>query len=223
MKTITVLLADDHQILCEAYRHLLGTVKDIKVIGEAHNGHEAIKMTKQFRPDVIVMDLSMPLLNGVEATRQILADDPNTKVIILSGHNDDEHINRLVEVGAAGYLFKQNSAQSLTQAIREVHAGNKFFSPAIMKRLESRYSRAAKSGEWQKRNSLTARELEVIQLIAESHANKMMADILGISIKTVEKHRQHVMNKLNIHDPAGLTRYAIAQGIIENPIQVALG
>ena len=223
MKTITVLLADDHQIVCEGYRHLLGIVKDIKVIGEAHNGHEAIRLTTQLRPNVIVMDLSMPLLNGMEATRQILADDPDAKVIILSGHNDDEHISRLVEVGAAGYLFKQSSAQSLAQAIREVHAGNKFFSPAIVKRLESRYTRAAKSGEWQQSNTLTARELEVIQLIAESHANKMMADVLGISIKTVEKHRQHVMNKLNIHDPAGLTRYAIAQGIIENPGQVALG
>lgn len=223
MKTITVLLADDHQIVCEGYRYLLGIVKDIKVVGEAHNGHEAVSMAKTHRPDVIVMDLAMPLLNGLEATRQIIAEQPQAKVIILSGHNDDEHINRVVEVGASGYLFKQTSAQSLTQAIREVNAGNKYFSPAIVKRLESQYSRTEKSGEWQRKKPLTSRELEVIQLIAESHPNKIMADVLGISIKTVEKHRQHLMNKLNIHDAAGLTRYAISQGIIESHQQVALG
>ena len=222
MKTITVLLADDHHIVCEGYRHLLGIVKDIKVIAEAHNGREAISLTKQHHPDVIVMDLAMPLLNGLEATRQILEQDPDAKVIILSGHNDDEHINRIVEVGAAGYLFKQTSAQSLTQAIREVDAGNKFFSPAIVKRLESRYRRADKSGMWKLRNSLTSREIEVLQLIAESHANKMMADVLGISIKTVEKHRQHLMDKLNIHDSAGLTRYAMAEGIIEGNNRIAI-
>lgn len=222
MKTITVLLADDHPIVCEGYRHLLGIVKDIKVIGEAHNGREAISMAKLHRPDVIVMDLSMPLLNGMEATRQILAENPAAKIIILSGHNDDEHINRVIDVGAAGYLFKQSSAQSLTQAIREVHAGNKFFSPAIIKRLESRCRRVDKTGEWQLRNSLTPRELEVIQLIAESHANKMMAAVLGISIKTVEKHRQQLMNKLNIHDTAGLTRYAITEGIIESNKKIAV-
>lgn len=222
MKPITVLLADDHHIVCEGYRYLLGVVKDIQVVGEAHNGREAINLAKQHRPDVIIMDLAMPLLNGLEATRQILAEYPEAKIIILSGHNDDTHISRIVEVGACGYLFKQSSMQTLTQAIREVHAGNKYFSPAIVKRLESRYKRADKTGEWQLRNSLTSRELEVIQLIAESHPNKLMADVLGISIKTVEKHRQHVMDKLNIHDAAGLTRYAIAQGIIENPEQVAI-
>jgi len=222
MKTITVLLADDHHIVCEGYRHLLGIVKDIKVIAEAHDGREAISMAKLHRPDVIVMDLAMPLLNGLEATRQILAEQPAAKVIILSGHNDDEHVNRVVEVGASGYLFKQSSAQSLTQAIREVHAGNKFFSPSIVKRIESRYSRADKSGVWQLRNSLTSREIEVLQLIAESHANKMMADVLGISVKTVEKHRQHLMNKLNIHDSAGLTRYAMSEGIIEGNNRVAM-
>ncbi len=223
MKTITVLLADDHHIVCEGYRHLLGIVKDIKVIGEAHNGHEAVTMAKNHRPDVIVMDLSMPQLNGLEATRQILIENSCARIIILSGHNDDEHINRVVEVGAAGYLFKQTSAQSLTQAIREVCAGNKFFSPSIIKRLENRFQRADRSGEWQLKNSLTSRELEVLQLIAESNANKVIADVLQISKKTVEKHRQHLMNKLNIHDAAGLTRYAIDQGIIESHRKLASG
>ncbi len=222
MKTINVLLADDHHIVCEGFRYLLGIVKDIKVIGEAHNGREAISMTKLLRPDVIVMDLAMPLLNGLEATRQILEEQPDAKVIMLSGHDEDEHVNRVIEAGASGYLFKKSSAQSLTHAIREVYVGNKFFSPAIIKRLEHRYRRADKSGEWQLRSSLTSRELEVIQLIAESHSNKMMADVLGISIKTVEKHRQQLMDKLNIHDAAGLTRYAIAQGIIENNKQLAI-
>lgn len=222
MKTITVLLADDHHIVCEGFRLLLGIVKDIKVVGEANNGREAINLMRLHRPDVIVMDLAMPLLNGLEATRQILAEQPDAKVIILSGHNDDDHISRIVEVGAAGYLFKQTSAESLTKAIREVHAGNKFFNPAIIKRLAAVAKQSDKSGEWQLRNSLTSRELEVIQLIAESHANKVMAGLLGISIKTVEKHRQHLMDKLNIHDAAGLTRYAIAQGIIENHKKIAV-
>ena len=216
MKTVNVLLADDHPIVCEGFRFLLGVVKDIKVIGEAHNGREAISMTQLLQPDVIVMDLAMPLLNGLEATRQILEEQPAAKVIILSGHDEDEHVNRVIEAGAAGYLFKKSSAQSLTQAIREVYVGNKFFSPGIVKRFEHRYRRVDKSGEWQRRSSLTSRELEVIQLIAESHSNKMIADVLGISIKTVEKHRQQLMDKLDIHDAAGLTRYAIAQGIIEN-------
>lgn len=221
MKTITVLLADDHHIVCEGYRHLLGIVKDIKVIGAAHDGREAINMAKVHRPDVIVMDLSMPLLNGLEASRQILEENPDAKIIILSGHNDDEHINRVIDVGAAGYLFKQTSAQSLTQAIRDVHAGNKFFSPAICKRLESRCRRMDKTGEWQLRRSLTTREIEILQLIAESNANKVMADVLQISKKTVEKHRQNLMDKLNIHDAAGLTRYAINQGIIECHMKIA--
>ena len=223
MKTIKVLLADDHHIVCEGFRHLLGVVKDIEVIGEAHNGREAISLAQLHRPDVIVMDLAMPLLNGLEATRQILESQPAAKIIVLSGHDDDEHIKRVVDVGASGYLFKQTSAQSLTQAIREVHAGNKFFGPGIVKRLESQFKRADGSGEWQRRKSLTARELEVLQLIAESHANKMTAGVLGISIKTVEKHRQQLMNKLNIHDAAGLTRYAIAQGIIETNKKIAIG
>ncbi len=218
MKTITVLLADDHRIVREGFRSLLNLTTDIKVIAEATNGREALALGKLHRPDVMVMDLAMPLLNGLEAARQMLAEHPDGKIIILSGHNDDASIDRVMEVGAAGYLSKQTSGESLADAIREVHAGNRFFSPLIRKRLENGYEKSRGSGEWQVKKglTLTPRELEVIQLIAESYANKQVAADLGISIKTVEKHRQHVMDKLNIHDTAGLTRYAIAHGIIES-------
>ena len=217
MKTITVLLADDHQLVRQGLLALLRPSKDINVIGAAHNGSEAVSMTRELRPDVIVMDLSMQLVNGVEATQQILAGNPAAKIIILSGHNDDEHVMRLIELGASGYLFKQTSAQLLVQAIHEVFAGNKFFSSAIVKSFERRYIKSDKTGEWQRTDSLTARELEVVKLITSSHSNKEIADTLSISVKTVEKHRQQVMDKLNIHEAAGLTRYAINQGLIPIP------
>lgn len=218
MKPITVLLADDHHLVCQGLLALLRLSKDIEVVGEAHNGSEAVSMTLKHRPDLIVMDLSMPVMNGIEATRQILAENPSAKVIILSGHDDEEHIMHLVELGASGYLFKLMSAQLLVQAIREVHAGNKYFSALILKRFESRYQRADKTGVWQPVGALTARESEVLKLIAESHSNKEIGDVLGISVKTVEKHRQQVMDKLNIHEAAGLTRYAIAKRLVPSPL-----
>ncbi len=216
MKTISVLLADDHNLVRQGCRALLCLAKDIEVVGEARNGREAVLMTKQHRPDVVLMDLSMPLLNGLVATQQILAELPTTNVIILSGYSDDASVDRLIGIGAAGYLFKHSSAEMLTQAIREVHRGNRFFSPSIMRRLENqdKESVTADGGRSNRGLGLTPRETEVVQLIAESHANKQIAADLGISVKTVQKHRQHLMNKLHIHDTAGLTRYAIAQGII---------
>jgi DNA-binding NarL/FixJ family response regulator len=162
----------------------------------------------------------MPLLNGLEATRQIVAQVPTTKVLILSTYSEDDYVQQLTEAGAAGYLVKQTAAQELIKAIREVQKGNAFFSPSIAKRLRDQCREAFVNGQPTKprSHSLTSRESEVLQLIAEGQPNKQIASELSISIKTVEKHRQQLMNKLNIHDIAGLTRHAISKGIIESSV-----
>jgi DNA-binding NarL/FixJ family response regulator len=224
MKKIKTLLADDHTIVREGLRALLSADGEIEVVGEAHNGREAVTMADALSPDIVVMDIAMPLLNGLEATKQILAKNPAIKVLILSAHSDDAYIDRVIAVGAVGFLIKQTSAQILAKAIHEVMAGNAFYSPQVSKRLRDHYVKPDKIGGLmiKKATGLTSRELEVVQLVAEGHANKQVAAGLNISIKTVEKHRQHLMDKLNIHDTAGLTRYAIAQGIIESSVQVTI-
>ena len=179
MQKITVLLADDHTVVRQGLRALLEAEEDMSVAGEAENGRQAVQMAKRLQPDVVVMDIAMPSLNGLEATRQISRESPKSKVLILSSYSDDEYVQQLTDAGASGYLVKQTAAQDLVAA------------------------------------RLTPRELEVLQLIAEGYANKQIAGELFISIKTVEKHRQQLMHKLDIHDVAGLTRYAIAKGIIE--------
>src|SRR5579859_2975718 len=218
MQKIKVLLADDHNVVRQGLRALFTAEEDIEIVGEADTGRQAVAMAKRLMPDVVVMDIAMPLLNGLEATRQITHQMPNTKVLILSSYGDDEYVQQLTEAGAAGYLVKQSAANELLNAIREAHKGNAFFSPSIAKRLRDRCREAFASGQpIRKRvDDLTTREAEVLQLIAEGQANKQIAAELSISIKTVEKHRQQVMNKLNIHDVAGLTRHAIARGIIES-------
>jgi DNA-binding NarL/FixJ family response regulator len=220
MKRITVLLAEDHTIVREGLRALLEGESDIKVVGEAQTGHQAVQLTKRLRPAVVVMDIAMPLLNGLEATQRILKAVPATRVLILSAHGDDEYIRQVVMLGAAGYLIKQTSANFLSRAIREVQKGNTFFSPHIVKRLQSISLESPDGcGVSKKKTTLSSREAEVLQLIAEGKANKQVARQLGISIKTVEKHRQHLMSKLDLHDTAGITRYAIAAGIIESRVQ----
>jgi len=216
-KRITVLLADDHMIVREGLRKLLETECDIDVIGEAATGRSAVAMARKLRPDVIVMDIAMPLLNGLEATHQIRQTLPDAKVLILSAHSDDKYIEKLMSLGAAGYLIKQTSAHLLSEAIREVQKGNTYYSPSIAKRLHNNKLECLnRKGQAKQRFSgLSSREVEVLQLIAEGEANKQIAAELGISIKTVEKHRDHLMQKLDIHDTAGLTRYAIVEGIIE--------
>ena len=224
MKRITVLLADDHTVVRKGLRLLLEAEEDIEVVGEAENGRQAVQLAKKLRPQVVVLDVAMPLLNGLEATRQITRHVPLTKVLILSSYDDDEYVQQLTEEGAAGYLLKQTAANDLIKAIREAQKGNAFFSPSISKRLlEHCRETFTGGGRARKRAAhLTSREAEVLQLIAEGHANKQIAAELNISIKTVEKHRQQVMNKLGIHDVAGLTRHAIAKGIIETHTRLRL-
>src|SRR5438128_1045028 len=216
MQKITVLLADDHTVVRQGLRALLETEEDMTVAGEAENGRQAVQMAKRLQPDVVVMDIAMPSLNGLEATRQISRESPKSKVLILSSYSDDEYVQQLTDAGASGYLVKQTAAKDLVTAIREAKKGNAFFSPAISKRLLEYYrTSAGKPSGQPKIPKLTSRELEVLQLIAEGYANKQIAGELCISIKTVEKHRQQLMRKLDIHDVASLTRYAIAKGLIE--------
>ena len=224
MKRITVLLAEDHNIVREGFRSLLKHERDIEVVGEAETGRRAVQLTRRLRPAVVVMDIAMPLLNGLEATRQIREGFPDTKVLILSAHSDDAYVEQVAVSGAAGFLLKQTSSHVLAKAIREVHKGNTFFSPSVSKRIHDRSQQSADGRARLKKsgNRLSSREVEVLQLIAEGKPNKQVAAELGVSFKTVDKHRQHLMSKLDIHDIAGLTRYAIAEGIIESSVRVTI-
>jgi DNA-binding NarL/FixJ family response regulator len=194
------------------------------VVGEAQDGRQAVAMVKKLRPAVVVMDIAMPLLNGLEATRQILKTVPGTRILVLSAHSDDAYVKSATESGAMGFLLKQVSAHVLSEGIREVNQGNNFFGPAILKRLRERERKTFdRTGLLKPHNvRLSSREMEVLQLIAEGKANKETAAELGISIKTVEKHREKVMSKLDVHDTAGLTRYAISAGIIESSVQLTI-
>ena len=225
MKPITVVLADDHAVVREGLRGLLELEGDIEVVGEAKTGREAVQLTKRLLPSVVVMDIAMPLLNGLEAARQILEALPATRVLILSAHGDDVYVEHVAKLGVAGYLVKQSSADVLVKAIREVHKGNAYFGASIARQLRDRRQTSLHGAAGRlktKSTKLTSRESEVLQLIAEGSANKQSAAELGISIKTIEKHRQSLMNKLDIHDTAGLTRYAITVGIIEGGVRLII-
>jgi DNA-binding NarL/FixJ family response regulator len=220
MKRITVLLAEDHQIVREGFRALLKHESDIEVVGEAQTGRQAVQLARKLRPAVVVMDIAMPLLNGLEATRQIRKAVPETKVLVLSAHSDDVYAEQMSELGASGFLLKQTSSHVLATAIREVQKGKTFFSPSRSDRAQKPVDREGKPRK--KSNHLSSREVEVLQLIAEGYANKQIAAELGVSFKTVDKHRQHLMGKLNIHDVAGLTRCAIAEGLIESSVRLKI-
>jgi DNA-binding NarL/FixJ family response regulator len=227
MKPITVLLAEDHTIVREGFRKMLELEGGLQVVGEAQDGRQAVDLANKLRPAVILMDIAMPLLNGLEATRQVLKTCPDAKVLILSAHSDDAYVKNAMEVGAVGFLVKQTSSHDVCKATREVQKGKKFFSASVSRRLDRLDHLAPRlpgcPGSVTAKNvQLTSREIEVLQLIAEGKANKETAAELGIGIKTVEKHREHLMSKLDIHDTAGLTRYAIAAGIIESSVQLTI-
>lgn len=222
MNKITVMLTEDHTVVREGIRALLELDGSFEIVGEASDGLQAVEMAQRLHPAVILLDIAMPQLNGLEAARRILQQvTPPPRILILSAHSDDAYVNQVMELGVSGYLLKQSSANILVRAIKEVHKGNVFFSPSIAKhRKNQQPDLLHQTGQFVPHViSMTSREREVLQRVAEGEANKNIAAQLYISVKTVEKHRQSLMNKLDIHDTAGLTRYAISAGIIENSIQ----
>lgn len=217
MKKITVLLAEDHTIVREAIRTMIELEDDLEVVGEAQDGSQAIRLATKIRPAVILMDIEMPELNGLEATREILKQLPATKILMLSAHSDDAYVKNAIDSGAVGFLLKQACGHDVCQAIRDVQNGKTFFSPSIARRFDHLHPYLLDHHKQftEKIALLTPREKLVLQLIAEGDSNKVIAAKLGISIKTVEKHRAHLAQKLDIHETAGLTRFAINAGVID--------
>lgn len=215
MKKISVLVVDDHAIVREGLRLILQIFAEVEVVGEAADGQEALRETRRTRPDVVLMDLSMPVLNGVEAIRSITKARPTTTVIVLSTYSDVEHVEQALEAGAAGYLTKETASADLLAAIRETRKGNSFFSPAIAMRLLKRCRSRHFGAKGAAARPLTDRQKHVLQLIAAGHSSKVIATMLLVTVKTVEKHRQAVMTKLDIHNIANLTRYAVSSGVVE--------
>lgn len=213
MEKIKVLVADDHTILRQGIKALLDNQEGIEVVGEAKDGREAIKTIEEVFPDVILMDIAMPGLNGLEATRRIKKKFPKIKVVVLTMHANEEYIFQILKAGADGYLVKETAFQDLISAINAVCKGEAFMSPSISKTVIHNYMQRAKGEEKAGCDTLTTREREILQLVAEGNSNKKIAEALFISPKTVETHRTHIMDKLNIHDRAGLIKYAIRKGI----------
>jgi len=215
MDKIRILLVDDHTILREGIRSLLEQQPDFEVVAEADNGRQAVELVSQFKPDVVLMDIAMPLLNGIHATEQIRRETRCTNILILSQHESEEYIRRALAAGASGFLLKDIDSDELVNAIRAVHKGESILSPAVTRLVIEDYLRWGDIRPNETSNGLTPRESEVLQLIAEGNTNKQIAEILCISIKTVQAHRGNLMNKLDLHDKSELIKYAIQKKIIE--------
>lgn len=209
-----IVIAEDHTILREGLRALLSSEPDFEVVGEAEDGREAIRCTAELLPDLILMDLSMPKMNGIEAIREIKKRVPETKVLALTVHKTEEFILEVFQAGAAGYILKDASSVELMMAIKSVLEGKRYLSPSVSQMVIEGYLTGRKTFEpsspW---DTLTQREREILKLIAEGHKNKEIADYLCISVKTVEKHRANLMKKLDLHSASALTAYAIERGL----------
>jgi len=213
---IRVLLAEDHTIVRKGLRALLDDETDIEVVGEAEDGRETVRQVERVHPDVVLMDITMPLLNGVEATRQIKAQYPEVQVLGLTRHENEEYIYQLLRAGASGYVVKQAAPAELVEAIRAVFEGDTFLSPSINPSMVEEYIRQAKAMVKKGPDErLTPREREVLQLVAEGRTNREIAQVLSISVKTVEHHRANLMSKLDLYNAAELTQYAIRKGVID--------
>jgi two-component system response regulator NreC len=211
---IRVLLAEDHTIVRKGLRSLLEQEPGIQVVAEALDGKEAVLKAREFRPDIVLMDIGMPGLNGIEATRRIKQSCPSIGVLVLTMHTSEEYIFEIIRAGASGYVIKDTAPTELVAAMRAVYRGDSYLSPAVSKQVLDGYVRRAEHGQQGDAfGSLTTREREVLQLIAEGHTNRAIAERLFISVKTVETHRAHLMEKLDIHSTAGLTKYALRRGL----------
>ncbi|MFZ5822016.1 MAG: response regulator [Chloroflexota bacterium] len=215
MEKICILLADDHTLVRSGIRALLEAEPDFNVVGEAEDGRAAVTLACQLKPDVVLMDIAMPLLNGLEATRQLKQQCPETRVLVLSMHDNEEYIRQALEAGAMGYILKDAATRDLTSAIRSVHRGEAVLSPAITRLVIEDYLRWGGTRPQDEVDGLSPREREILQLIAEGYTNKQIAEILSISIKTVQAHRNSLMQKLDLHDRGELIKYAIQKKIIE--------
>jgi len=216
---IRVLLAEDHAIVREGLRSLLDAIPNIQVVGEAVDGRQAVDMTEKLLPDVVVTDITMPGLNGLEATRRIKALHPEVRVVVLSMHADDEYVFQALGAGASGYLLKQSAAVELVEGIRTVQRGDTYLSPSIATRVLGEFVRRGQElSEEDSYDRLTEREREVLQLVAEGCSSRGIAKLLCVSAKTVETHRAHLTDKLGIRGTARLTQYAVRKGVVDvNP------
>jgi len=212
---VRILLADDHTVMRAGLRLLLERHEDFEVVGEASDGRQAVDIATELRPAVVVMDIAMPQLNGVEAARQILNRDPETAIVMLSMHSDESYVLRSLKAGARAYLLKDSAEADLVSAIQAIIEGKSFFSPGVRALLKEDYiHRLAKFGADDTYELLTAREREVLQLVAEGRSNKEVAALLNLSLYTVETHRTHILQKLNLHSVPDLILYAVRKGII---------
>ena len=213
-KRIRILLADDHPVVREGLRSCLADCRLVKCVGEAADGIETVAKARALRPDLVLMDINLPRLSGLEATEQLRQEAPEVRVLALTAHKTSEYVHRMVAAGARGYILKDSSPDELIKAIETVHAGGTYFSPGIVSELMQNLKKAEPAAFDTACPPLSARERQVLTLIAEGLSNKQMGASLGVSVRTVETHRERLMTKLNIHTVAGLTRYALAQGLV---------
>ena len=215
MAKIRVLVTDDHAIVRDGICALLALTGDIEAVGEATNGREALEMVSRLSPDIVLMDIVMPLMDGLEATRRIHKEFPETKVIVLTQYEDKEYVIPVIEAGASGFISKGVAASELTSAIRSVYRGDSFLSPSIARLLVEDYREIARAGKSRDASEqLTDREREILKLLAEGHSTREIAQMLVISPKTVERHKTNLMAKLDIHNRLDLFKYALRKGII---------
>jgi two-component system response regulator NreC len=217
MKKYTVLIADDHSLLRDGLRALLSDTADLEVIGEAEDGQDAIAKTRQLQPDLVLLDLSMPIINGTDAIRAIKQRNPGIRIIALTAHKSEEYVRATLDAGADGYVLKDDTSEDLLTSIRNVRKGKIHLSPGICDKVISGFlDRSTKHRSGRSWDNLTLREREVLKLIAEGNRNRGIAAHLSLSIKTVEKHRSNLMKKLDIHGVSALTAYAIDNGLVSH-------